>query len=97
MTLVDRPEGRARYAASDGVCVRHFHLAARRASTEGLAFLASEMEARLTRLWRETREFFRKTDWNHRDEPKGEEQSAWLRTIERFVGPARMASSGAAR
>ena len=52
-----------------------------------MTLLAADLEARLTGLWRETVDYFDKADWNSRHNPKGAEQTAWIRTIERFVGP----------
>ncbi|MCL5075775.1 MAG: DUF6062 family protein [Chloroflexi bacterium] len=41
---------------------------------------------RIEELSSQLREYIRKHDWRFRDEPRGEEQMAWFRAIELFVG-----------
>jgi hypothetical protein len=69
------PEGLAKPA----VCIRHLSmLLPGLARPQALALLGA-VERRLQRLTDDCREYFRKTDYRYKDEPKGEEQDAWLR------------------
>jgi len=68
--------------AQTPVCIRHLStLLPGLARPPALALLAAE-ERRLQRLTDDCREYFRKTDYRFKDEPKGEEQNAWLRAAE---------------
>jgi len=63
-------------------CVRHLPPSLSVLSKE-TARAVLEGEAReLTRFWQDCREYFRKTDYRYKGEPKGIEQQAWLRAAE---------------
>jgi hypothetical protein len=53
---------------------------------EVLETLAGVQLARLATLQWELEEYYRKASWHVRFEPKGPEQTAWARTIQRFSG-----------
>lgn len=81
-------EFRERYRASVGLCLPHL-----RAVIEATPhpptriFLIETAEAKLETLAHQLSEYLRKQIWNYRDEPKSaEEQSAWMRAVEFFVG-----------
>jgi hypothetical protein len=90
--LVDALAGstiRARYAASDGLCVPHLLQAISQTSGEEpeiCQFLLDDGRRRLADLGAALDEFDRKRDARYRDEPKGAEQLAPARAIERYVG-----------
>ncbi len=80
-------EARSRYRGAWGLCMQHF--------SDGLSLpMAPEILeavvdvqiARLATLEWELEEYFRKASWDVRYEPKGPEQTAWARAIERFSG-----------
>lgn len=81
-------EFRERYRASVGLCLPHL-----RAVIEAThhpptrVFLIETAEAKLETLAHQLSEYLRKQIWDYRDEPKiAEEQSAWMRAVEFFVG-----------
>jgi hypothetical protein len=88
--LVDalKTEGRARrFRDGPGLCMRHFvEVALLCESPELLRILLQRQRQGLLSLLRDLREFLRKVDYRYRDEPKGPEQDAWLRALERFSG-----------
>ncbi len=51
--------------------------------------LRAALVARLQQLQADLREFIRKHDWNHRDEPLGQEKDAVPRAIQILTGPQR--------
>ena len=51
--------------------------------------LRAALEVRLEELQADLKEFIRKHDWNHRDEPFGREKDAVLRAIRILTGPER--------
>lgn len=83
----DDAELQAHYGPSFGLCLPHLQ----RASDEYKdhphlpALRAAELE-KLRRLQHELQEFNRKRDYRFADEPKGAEQTAWRRVIEKFTG-----------
>jgi hypothetical protein len=83
-------EVRARYAASDGLCLPHLRMAlicARARAPHALADLAGDAARRLQRLLGALREYIRKHDWNYRHEPMSpEERRSWIRAVAFFVG-----------
>jgi hypothetical protein len=67
--------------------MRHFvEVALLCESPELLRILLQRQRQGLLSLLRDLREFLRKVDYRYRDEPKGPEQDAWLRALERFSG-----------
>ncbi|MBI4561046.1 MAG: hypothetical protein HY724_03295 [Candidatus Rokubacteria bacterium] len=82
------PQWRALVGASDGLCVGHFLQAKEFAPCEVLRDLADLQVRKLRLLEGQLREYLRKCDWTHRDEPRGEEQGAWRRAIEHYGGSA---------
>jgi hypothetical protein len=83
-------EVRARYAASDGLCLPHLRMTlicARTRAPQALADLAGDAVRRLQRLLGALREYIRKHDWNYRHEPMSpEERRSWIRAVAFFVG-----------
>lgn len=80
------PQWRDLVEASDGLCVGHFLQAKEFAPWEVLRGLADLQVRKLRLLEGQLREYLRKCNWTCRDEPKGEEQSAWRRAIEHYGG-----------
>ncbi|MBI4492837.1 MAG: hypothetical protein HY690_08610 [Chloroflexi bacterium] len=70
------------------LCTRHLPLVLQYASPEAARLVCEAQTARIRALLAELAEFFRKVDYRYAHEPKGEEQSAWLRGIERMARPA---------
>ena len=63
------------------LCLRHTELALERDASEvggSTAFRAAHVEA-LRALSHELHELYRKSSWDARDEPKGSEQTSWIR------------------
>ncbi|MDI6894490.1 MAG: DUF6062 family protein [Bacillota bacterium] len=87
VVLLAEEGGRARYAASDGLCWNHLVEACRLGDHPVTAFLVEDFLVRLGRLEEGLQEFFRKSDYRFAHEPKGSEQQAYLDAIERFSGP----------
>jgi len=76
-----------RYQDGPGLCMRHFVAAVLACEAEmPLRILLRAQRERLLPLLRDLREYLRKFDYRYRDEPKGPEQDAWLRALERFSG-----------
>lgn len=71
---------------SDGLCLPHLRRVLARSDRTGVSVLADLHRRRLAALDRELQDYIRKCDWSHRHEPKGEEQTAWIRAIARFSG-----------
>jgi len=72
------------------LCFQHTLLAAQiwREPADRMQLRAA-LEARLEELQADLKEFIRKHDWNHRDEPLGREKDAVLRAIRTLSGPER--------
>jgi hypothetical protein len=84
-------EVRRLYENSDGLCMQHFFLAVEDADFRHVRQL-SELIKKQIRVLRELvndfEEFFRKGDYRFCDEPKGREQTAWIRAMSRLIGQA---------
>jgi len=73
--------------------MQHFFEALDYLGANNLHQLAEVVERQiidLSILKEEFEEFFRKTDYRFKDEPKGSEQTAWIRAMERFFGELRL-------
>lgn len=78
---------RGRYRGAWGLCMQHFADGiARPVEPAALETLVDVQIARLAALEWELEEFYRKSGWEVRYEPKGPERTAWARAIERFSG-----------
>lgn len=88
--LLQEAEGRGMFSQSDGLCMDHFYKALEQAPPEVVVFLASDCLRRMGELIEGFREFFRKEDYRFSSEPKGEEQTTWLRAVWRFAGSSRV-------
>jgi len=83
------PEVGRLYENSDGLCMQHFFL-----TVEGADFrhvpqlneLIKKLIRGLQELVNDFEEFFRKGDYRFSDEPKGREQTAWIRAMTRLIG-----------
>jgi hypothetical protein len=76
------PEFAAIVAASEGLCVAHFHLAfARRGEHRYWEKVVAAQKNALRRLTAELAELARKHDYRFRDEPRGEEMTSWRRAL----------------
>jgi hypothetical protein len=72
------------------VCLPHLRIALPLATDEQAAVLARNVAGRLEFLGGEVRDFIRKHGWDYRDEPRGPEQTSWIRAT-RFVAGERNA------
>jgi len=68
------------------LCLSHFFHAVGQADGEAALVLLRAKRRTLQNLAEELGEYARKLDHRFRDEPKGEEQTAWLRAIRLFTG-----------
>lgn len=85
------PEIERLFKRSSGLCMHHFfqilsNLDANNAPQ--LALVAELQMEKLSNLQQEFDEFFRKADYRYSSEPKGQEQTTWTRTVQRFIGNA---------
>jgi hypothetical protein len=64
------------------VCIRHLPLLLPTLQKHSATILLRGEQSRLAKLADDCREYFRKTDYRFKDEPKGAEQKAWLRAAE---------------
>lgn len=67
-------------------CMSHFFQAVERADRETALWLLQFQRRKLERLAGEFGEYFRKLDPRFHEEPKGSEQTAWLRAVQLFTG-----------
>ena len=89
--LLDRALGDAgiahHYEDASGVCFRHFPLAIRRCTEpSNVRLLLHTQYTRVAVLHWELEEYWRKFDWAHRWEPRGDEQAAWRRAVAQYTG-----------
>lgn len=80
------PEIKAAYDQSGYLCHEHFLLAVKKAPPDLLAYLTERQLRNLAGLIEGLTEYSRKRDYRFAQEPKGEEQLAWLRAIRFFAG-----------
>ncbi|ATW25234.1 DUF6062 family protein [Candidatus Formimonas warabiya] len=80
------PINRELYRESAGLCWEHCANTLLIAPPEIGLFLLEDHLQRLEDLNREFREFFRKQDYRFDHEPKGKEQTAWVRAMELLNG-----------
>ena len=90
-TLVENLVGEggllAAYETSDGLCLSHFRQALTRVRDETVfEALMNTQRAIWERLVGHLSEVIRKSDYRFRDEPRGEENGAWLRAIAALAG-----------
>jgi hypothetical protein len=74
------------YSSSHGLCMNHFNQALEFASPESSEILIQKQAEVLRKLDSDIEEYWRKTDYRYSREPKGEEQTAWIRAIKFFAG-----------
>ena len=74
------------YLMSYGLCINHFSQAFKSASPEVAELLIQKQVEVLRKLDSDLEECSRKLDYRYSHEPKGEEQTAWIRAIKFFVG-----------
>ncbi len=73
---------------ANGLCIPHGQVALRIWRDPAKRDrLFSQLEARVTELGNDLREFIRKHDYQYRDEPLGREQDSVVRSMRLFVGP----------
>jgi len=68
------------------LCMSHFFRAVGSADRDTALVLLQAQRRVLQKLAEELGEYARKLDYRFRDEPKGEEQTAWLRAVRLFTG-----------
>lgn len=74
------------YYNSHGLCMNHFNQAIKFASPELAEILIQKQVEVLRKLSSDLEEYWCKRDYRYLHEPKGEEQTAWIRAIKFFVG-----------
>jgi hypothetical protein len=74
------------YLDSYGLCMNHFNLALESAPPEAVETLIQKQTEVLRKINSDLEEYSRKLDYRHSHEPKGDEQTAWIRAIKFFVG-----------
>ena len=67
-------------------CIPHLPLVLERVSPEVAEAVLESQRDTFRRLHAELAEFFRKADYRFRDEPRGSEQTAWLRAADTLAG-----------
>ncbi len=67
-------------------CLPHLPLVLRRMPRDGVVPVLVAEETFLARLHHEIEEFFRKSEYRYRHEPKGGEQTAWVRAADVLAG-----------
>lgn len=91
--LLDRMLGDAgiarRYEDASGVCFRHLPLAIKHCTEpSNMRLLLRTQYTREAVMHWELEEYWRKHDWTHRWEPRGDEQAAWYRAVGQYTGTA---------
>ena len=85
--LVEEPEF-AKPLERNGLCIRHGQLSLQVWKDQAKRKqLFAQLEAQVSELSADLREFIRKYDYQYRDEPRGREQDSVLRALRFFVGP----------
>lgn len=80
--LQNEPDFRTKYIQSDGLCRKHFVQVLELCSdSASLDFLTGDMIRRLENIKQDFELFFHKLDYRFSDEPKGEEQKAWIKAL----------------
>jgi len=74
------------YLNSYGLCMNHFSQAVESASPEVTEILIQKQAEVLKKLNSDLEEYSRKLDYRYSQEPKGEEQTAWIKAIRFFAG-----------
>ena len=74
------------YLDSYGLCMNHFNLALESAPPEAVETLIQKQTEVLRKINSDLEEYSRKLDYRYSHEPKGEEQTAWIKAIRFFVG-----------
>ncbi len=89
LAVVADPDGRRAFEGSYGLCLRHAPLLLERADAPDLRRdIAAILLARVDVDRWEAEEHLRKQSWSVRNEPKGDEEAAWLRASTRIAGVA---------
>lgn len=94
-----RTDWRSVYKRSAGLCLPHLRLAleipGHAAATE---FLLTTEREHVAALLGEVREYIRKCDYRFKQEPRGGEQTSWVRAVTKFAGtlPTDLLVSGTA-
>lgn len=78
------PAWREWYARSPGLCRSHAVALLDEADPDTAAWLVEDLDRRLEHFEAQLREYFRKLDYRHAHEEKGEEQWIWKRVIRYF-------------
>ena len=86
---LDEPQYKELYKRSHGLCLEHLLQAIEIGPPEVVKELLEDQAERLTALEWELNEFIRKHNYIYAHEPKGEEQTSWIRAMERLVGSSK--------
>lgn len=86
LRLLGSEAGREAYRAGTGLCRRHFAPVVEQAGEALARWLEQDLEARLIRALEEYERYFHLLDYRFRHEPRGREQTAWLRSLLYFWG-----------
>jgi hypothetical protein len=88
-------EGRADYERGGGLCRPHLWFVVGDAPSEVAEWLCRDAERRILALVDEFERYFHLQGYQFRDQPRGAEQSAWLRALDFFWGDVGAAAAGA--
>jgi hypothetical protein len=86
LAVLEEQEMKDLYLKSAGLCFHHLQRVLSISNESEAAFLIEDEIKRSQRLNDELREFLRKVAYEYRNEPKGAEQTSWIRAAEFFVG-----------
>ncbi len=89
LVVLQAPEIRDLYGKTEGLCMKHFFKALDFTDSQyscGLREILTFQVAKLKALEHDFDEYFRKTDYRFSKEPKGNEQTTWMRAIRTFIG-----------
>jgi hypothetical protein len=86
LAVLKEQEMKDLYLKSGGLCFCHLQQVLSISNESEATFLIQDGIERSQRLNDELREFLRKVAYQYRNEPKGAEQTSWIRAAEFFVG-----------
>lgn len=84
--LLRQPEWRARYEASEGLCLPHVRQVLVNASPEVQTWLTANENQRWQTLRAQLQEVIRKHDYRFQHEPWGDERGSWRRAFHKLYG-----------
>ena len=89
LRALEDPEIRQLYQKSDGLCMQHFFWTLKNIDPKnapGMIDVVRKQIDLLRELKTDFQEFFRKADYRFSKEPRGMEQTTWVRAVKRVIG-----------